>query len=112
MRGRSYRQGVKASRVGAPAAIVAQQDSACTVLCSDWANCNTMCGSWPPGLGNAGCWEHCLQPTIDCLQGSTCYPGTPPPPRGCPIGEKCCGVINSAGKCGGDCVPYHQVCGR
>jgi hypothetical protein len=59
------------------ATIAPQQDPGCTVSCADWIMCNTKCGAWPPGFSNADCWINCLKPTIDCLQGSTCF--APPP---------------------------------
>ena len=43
----------------------------CLVDCSRWNGCKQQCGGWPPGLGNAGCWEDCLKPWTDCLN-STC----------------------------------------
>src|SRR6516162_9793672 len=105
---RSYYGGVGASRVGAPAAVVAQQDAGCTVLCSDWIRCKQQCGNWPPGLGNYHCWLNCLAPTIDCLQGSTCYGGGGVG-ECCPSGYRCCGSCES-GKCDDVCIPPGHVC--
>ena len=114
---RSYYGGVGASRVGAPAAVVAQQDAGCTVLCSDWIRCKQQCGNWPPGLGNYQCWLNCLAPTIDCLQGSTCYGGGGGggPIPCCPNGKRCCGECqprpDGRGEyCDDVCVGPNQVC--
>jgi hypothetical protein len=132
----SYYGNTWTSKVGAPAAIVPQQSAGCTVLCSDWIGCNSMCGLWPPDLHNYQCWFDCLKPTIDCLQGATCLPtpcgatGCAPgqvccdaflPQRcttvtvcnnqkkalcGCPVGTRCCG------KCvDGDCTPFGKMSG-
>jgi hypothetical protein len=108
---RSYYGGVGASRVGGPAAIVAQQDGGCTVLCSDWIGCKLLCGNWPPGLSNYHCWLNCLAPSIACLQGSTCYHDGQPPDC-CPEGRpKCCGSCDTAtGKCDDQCVPWNAEC--
>lgn len=72
MRGRTYWEGARPSKVDKPPVVVAQQGSGCTTLCSDWQGCKTQCGDWPPGFSNAQCWINCLAPTINCLQGSVC----------------------------------------
>src|SRR5262245_44207761 len=110
MRSRTYRGGVRASRVGAPAAVVAQQAPGCTTLCSHWEGCKTTCGNWPPGLSNYQCWLDCLAPTISCLESSVCYPGPsyPPPPVDCPEGEKCC-ERDEEGNCI-DCIWHSYSC--
>ena len=108
--GRLYR-GTSTPGSSAGAMVVAQQGTGCTVSCDDWISCNQECGQWPPGLSNYECWLDCLKPTVDCLNGPTCFGGPPPPPACCPSARPhCCGSC-ARGKCNGTCIdPLTQQC--
>ncbi len=110
---RSYYGHTTASPAGGEHGMVTpQQGPGCTVLCSTWSDCNTKCGAWPPGLSNYNCWLDCLESTVDCLNGSTCNPGRPGPPRAtqCTSTQRCCGSYNSQGLCVGTCWASNRPC--
>jgi hypothetical protein len=93
----AYQTGIQTSRRVATGAITAQQAAGCTILCDDWISCNNKCGAWPPGLSNYQCWLDCLRPTIDCLQGSTCFPLPPDcTTTGCRPPFICCDCVSPA----------------
>jgi hypothetical protein len=97
--GQSYCGSIRAPGDGAATAIVAQQDSGCTVSCSEWTGCNNKCGEWPPGLSNYQCWLDCLKPSIDCLQRTCGPPLRDCTTTGCPSGKPfCCDCVSPA-KC-------------
>ena len=93
----SYGRGVRPLHAGIGVAVIAQQAGGCTISCDDWVGCNNQCGGWPPGLSNYQCWLDCLKPTVDCLQGSTCFPAPPDcTTTGCKPGLVCCDCVSPA----------------
>lgn len=107
--GRSYRANTGAPGSSMGSMVVTQQDSTCSVCCSEWQGCNEKCGSWPPGFSNADCWLNCLKPCVDCLNQNCGARIVDCTTKGCPPGKICCDCISPA-KCTDSKTCFTEIC--